>query len=160
MIPRGKNPIVDALSTSAFVFKIPIFPNKKYEIEVKHRLPVPNNIKYRQLFEDDKQVVIFIQMSDEFSNINIDDEKCCDKEEYASMFSNDGCFQNQITGRDIVQLKNNIIPKGLIPLEMIFENNYVARNPKVTANDEEIKDCNIGTQKSPKIIKLSKTLSP
>jgi hypothetical protein len=36
----------------------------------------------------------------------------------------------------------------------------VARNPKITANDEDIEDCNIGTQEDPKIIKLSKTLSP
>jgi ribonuclease HI len=54
VIPRGKNPIVDALATSATVFKIPIFPNRKYEIEVKHRSTVPDNIKYWQVFEDDK----------------------------------------------------------------------------------------------------------
>ena len=76
------------------------------------------------------------------------------------MFSNDDCFQNQIVGRDIIQLKNNIIPKCLVSLENLFDNNDVARNPKVTTNDEEIEDCNIGTQESPKIIKLSKTLSP
>jgi hypothetical protein len=42
-----------------------------------------------------------------------------------------------------VQLKNNIIPKGLVPLENIFDNNYVAINPKITANDEDIEDCNM-----------------
>jgi ribonuclease HI len=31
-IPREQNQIVDVLSTSASVFKIPIFPNKRYEI--------------------------------------------------------------------------------------------------------------------------------
>ena len=46
MIPRGKNQIADALATSALVFKIPIFPNQKYEIEVKHRPTIPDNIKY------------------------------------------------------------------------------------------------------------------
>jgi ribonuclease HI len=35
MIPRGRNLIVDALATSASVFKIPIFPNRKYDIQVK-----------------------------------------------------------------------------------------------------------------------------
>jgi ribonuclease HI len=73
-IPREKNQITDALATSASVYKIPIFPNKKYEIEVKHRPTVPDNIKYWQVFEDDKQVERFLQMSDEFDNINIDDE--------------------------------------------------------------------------------------
>jgi hypothetical protein len=99
-------------------------------------------------------------MSDEFANSNIDDECCCEENEDATVFNNDDLFQNQIVGRDIVQLKNNIIPKGLVPLENIFDNNDVARNPKITANDEDIEDCNIGTQKDPKIIKLSKTLSP
>jgi ribonuclease HI len=117
VIPRGQNLIVDALATSASVFKIPIFPNRKYEIEVKHRPTVPDNIKYWHIFEDDKQVVRFLQMTDEFVNSNIDDENCCDQEEDATMFTNDDCFQNQIVGRDIVQLKNNIIPKGLVPLE-------------------------------------------
>ena len=125
MIPRGHNLIVDALATSTYVFKIHIFPNKKYEIEVKHRPAVPENIKYWHIFEYDKHVVRFLQMTDEFFNSNIDDENCCDQEEDAAMFSNDDCFQNQIVGRDIVHLKNNIIPKGLVPLENIFDNNDV-----------------------------------
>jgi hypothetical protein len=84
-------------------------------------------------------------MSDEFSNSNIDDECCCEEEEDGTLFTNDDVFQNQISGRDIVQLKNNIIPKGLVPLEKIFDNNDVTRNPKITTNDEDIEDCNIGT---------------
>jgi hypothetical protein len=58
-----------------------------------------------------------------------------------------------------VQLNNNMIPKGLVPLETLFDENDVARNPKITVNDEDVKDCNIGTPENPKIIKLSKMLS-
>jgi hypothetical protein len=58
-----------------------------------------------------------------------------------------------------VQLKINIIPKRLVPLEKLFDENDVAKNPKITANNEDIEDCNIGTQENPKIIILSKTLS-
>jgi len=154
MIPRGGNQIADALSTSSLVFKIPFFPNKRYEIEVKHRPTVPNNIKYWKIFEYDKQVERLIQMSDKFSNLNIDDECFYQKNEDADVFNNDEFFQNQIVGRDIMKLKINIIPKGLVPLEIFFYNNDVARNPKITANDEDIEDCNIGTQEDPKIIKL------
>jgi len=50
VIPRGGNEIADALATSAYVFKISIFPNKKYEIEVKHRPTIPDNNKYWQTF--------------------------------------------------------------------------------------------------------------
>jgi len=60
--------------------------------------------------------------------------------------SNGDPFQNHIVGRYIVQLKNNIIPKGLVPLEKLFDENDVARNPKINVNDEDVKDCNIETQ--------------
>jgi hypothetical protein len=59
-----------------------------------------------------------------------------------------------------VKPKNKIIPKGLVPLENIFDNNDVSKNPKITASDEDIEYCNIGTEEDPKIIKLSKTISP
>jgi hypothetical protein len=160
VIPKGKNQITDSLATSASVFKIPMFPNRKYEIEVQHRPAMPNNIKYWQVFEDDKQVERFLQMSDEFANMNIDDEYCCEDDENAVERSDNDPFQNQIAGRDIVQLKNNIIPKGLVPFERLFDENDVARNPRITANDGDIKDCNIRTQENPKIIRLLKTLSP
>jgi hypothetical protein len=39
-----------------------------------------------------------------------------------------------------VQLKNNIIPKVLVPLEKIFDENDVAQNTKITVNDEDIED--------------------
>jgi len=44
------------LATLASIFKIPIFPNKKYEIEVKHRPTVPDNIKHWKVFDDDEHV--------------------------------------------------------------------------------------------------------
>jgi hypothetical protein len=54
--------------------------------------------------------------------------------------SNGDPFQNQIAGRDIVQLKNKIIPKGLVPLEKLFDENDVARNPKIITNDEYVEE--------------------
>jgi hypothetical protein len=89
MIPRGKNQIVDALATSASVFKLPIFSNKKYDIEFKNKSTVPYNINYWQVFEDDKQIESFLKMEDEFENLNIVEEYFYD-EEYAAVFANDG----------------------------------------------------------------------
>ena len=65
---------------------------------------------------------------------------------------------NVFAGKDIIQLKNNSIPKGLVPLEDLFDKNDVAKNPKVTLNNEEVEDFNIGTDVEPKMIKLSKAL--
>ena len=55
-------------------------------------------------------------------------------------------------------MKNNSIPKGLIPLKDVFDENDVVGNLKVIPNSDEVKDYNIGTDADPKIIKLSKAL--
>ena len=55
-------------------------------------------------------------------------------------------------------MKNNSIPKGLVPLEDLFDKNEVAKNPKVTPSSDEVEDYNIGTDVETKMIKLSKTL--
>jgi hypothetical protein len=41
-------------------------------------------------------------------------------------------------------------------LEKLFDNNDVARSPKITVNEGDVEDCNIGTPEDPKIIKLSR----
>jgi hypothetical protein len=128
------------MDTSASLFKIPTFPNSKYEIEVKYRPGVPDNIKYWQVFEDDKRVERFLQMSDKFANVNIDDECCCEEDENAVARSDDEPFQNQIDGRDIVHIKNNIIHKVLVALEKLFDENDVAKNPRIIVNDEYIEN--------------------
>ena len=38
-------------------------------------------------------------------------------------------------GKDIIQLKSNFIPIGLIPLEKLFDHNDVAKDPKVKPID-------------------------
>jgi hypothetical protein len=52
-------------------------------------------------------------MSDKFTNTNIDEECCCERCQMCAHCP----FQNNIVGRDIIQLKNNIILKGLVPLK-------------------------------------------
>jgi hypothetical protein len=91
-------------------------------------------------------------MEKEFENLNIDDEYC-DDEVDAVAFTKEGYFDNHIAGRDIVWLKSNIIPKGLVPLEKLFDNNDVARSPKITVNEGDVEYCNIETLEDPKIIK-------
>lgn len=56
-------------------------------------------------------------------------------------------------------MKNNCIPKGLVPLEKLFENNDVAKNLGVKPSHEDVEDVNVGTKKEPIIVKLSTKLS-
>ena len=63
-----------------------------------------------------------------------------------------------IVGQEIIDLKTNHIPRGLVPLETLFDNNdiYLRSYGKVEA--ENTVDCNIGTTTDPKHVKISKSL--
>jgi hypothetical protein len=78
-------------------------------------------------------------MDGEFASLNINEEYCGEEED-ATLFTNDGYFKNQIVGKDIMKIKNNIIPKGLVPLENIFDNNDVVGSPEINVNDGDVKD--------------------
>ena len=65
IIPRRQNVIADTFAVVASTFKIPLHPNTKYTIEVKHRPAIPDNVKYWQVFEDDDHIEKFLTLSDE-----------------------------------------------------------------------------------------------
>ena len=44
-------------------------------------------------------------------------------------------------------------------MEDIFDSNDVAKRPKVAPRDDEVEECNIGTEADPKVIKISKNLT-
>jgi len=73
LIPRLQNGIADSLATSAVAFKAPIHPSSKYEVEVRHRPSVPNNIKSWQVFEDDAQIRNFLHLEGTFKNLVIEE---------------------------------------------------------------------------------------
>jgi hypothetical protein len=151
--------IVDALVVSASIFKIPTYPNKKYEIEVKHRPAFPDNIVHWQVFDDDKQINRFMQMSEEFDNLSVDEVNMFEKDGNTEPILESHGYLTQLAKKEIIQLKSNTIPKGLVPLEELFASNDVAKNPKVTPNDVEVEDCNIGTKQEPRIIKIPRSLT-
>jgi hypothetical protein len=52
-------------------------------------------------------------------------------------------------------MPNNHIPKGLVPLEILFDKNDVAVKGKISNGDAGAVECNIGTDKEPEFVKLS-----
>lgn len=52
------------------------------------------------------------------------------------------------------------MPAGLTPLEDMFDDNDVPKNPKMEPLDVAIEEHNIGRAEKPKMIKLSKNLPP
>jgi len=61
---------------------------------------------------------------------------------------------------EVLQLKNNVLPRGLVPLEDIFDFNDVAKKLKIEPVGAVVEDCNIGIAENPKIVKMSKSLTP
>ena len=66
-VPREKNTVDDSLATSASNFKVPLPPKLKYDIEVKYRPSIPDNIKNWKVFEDDIEIKKFMKAVDEFA---------------------------------------------------------------------------------------------
>lgn len=93
VIPRKKNAIVDALEVFASVFKIHTYPKGKYEIEVKHMPTILDNMDHWEVFDDDKQINKFMEMSEEFENVSIDQVNMFEKEDNAEpILESPGCL--------------------------------------------------------------------
>ena len=50
------------------------------------------------------------------------------------------------------------MPKGLVPLEDLFDSNDVSIKPKMEPLRVDIEECNIGREEKPKPIKISKAV--
>ena len=57
-----------------------------------------------------------------------------------------------------LQCNNDTIPRGLTPLEHIFDFNDVAKEPRMEPMETDVEEHNIGSLAEPKMIKLSSTL--
>jgi hypothetical protein len=68
-------------------------------------------------------------------------------------------FLNKIANHHIIHLPSNHILKGLVPLEILFYGNDVAVKGRVSNEDVDTAECNIGTQKELKYVKFSNSLT-
>jgi ribonuclease HI len=152
-IPREENYVAYSLAILARNFRILIPPKLKYVVEVKYKPSIPDNVKYWKVFEDDLELKKFLESVDEFAALHMDRDLDSEITPHADV------FLNKIANHHIVQLPINHIPKGLVPLEKIFDENDLAVKGKVSTNDVDITECNLGTEKDPKYVKLSSNLS-
>ena len=89
-------------------------------------------------------------MSHEFRNVKINQENMFEDEDSAELVPK---YLTKLSGNDIIQHKSITIPRGY------FDTNDVARNSKVSQSDVEVEECNIGIEKKPKVIKISKNMT-
>jgi len=119
VIPRERNNKADSLATAASNFKVPSETCIKYEVQIRNRPSVPDNIEHWHVFYDDKQIEIFLGLSEVFYDMMCEEDNTSPEPVPPELL-------NHIGGRDILQLKNSCIPKVLVPLERLFDNNGVA----------------------------------
>jgi len=104
------------------------------------------------VFQDDEEIKDFLLNKGKFKETSIDVENDKGK--------GNGIDEAQINEMDVLQLKKNIIPKGLIPLEELFDQDDVACKPTLQPTEKGVEEVNIGIAATPKMIKLSKALPP
>jgi hypothetical protein len=107
-----------------------------------------------------------MQCKNEFECTNIDvesDDDIVNK----SVFENDSVNKVDLDemnkndeDSDVLHLKNNVLPRGLVLLEDLFDFNDVAKKPKIEASGKEFKECNIGIEEKPKMIKTFQIFTP
>ena len=114
-----------SLDVAASTFRQPQNPLLRYEVEVHYRPSILDNIKHWHVFEDEEKMKIFLEIVGEFSNMEID----ADEEEVESENSSERNWEEKVAGNKVLQLKGNIIPRGLVPLERLFNKNDVPLQP-------------------------------
>jgi hypothetical protein len=112
------------------------------------------------VFEDDEQIRKFLEMVDDFSETHIDQENQNDHTWIMQEGEDPHEFQEKIANHRMLVLKNNQIPKGLILLERLFDQNDMPLKSTLQPQPEEVEDYNIGTKEEPRIVKISKYLPP
>jgi hypothetical protein len=144
--------VANSLATTASNFNVPLPPKFRYDVEVKYRPSIPDNVKHWKVFEDDLEIKKFLETVEEFSEMHID-------QDFVSKEKLDGGkFLSKIAERNIVQLPSNHIPRGLVPLERLFDRNDVSLKGEISEDDAGTIHCNIGTESEPKFVKLSRSL--
>ena len=152
-IPRAKNQLADSLAVSASMFIPPVLPRLVYEVQVKYIPSLPDNVQHWKFFEDDDELNRFMQVIDEFSEMQVDQENEALEESPQSQ------LKNRIGQNNIIPLPSNYIPKILVPLEKLFDHNDVPHKAAQKEDQFAIHRHNIGSPDHPKYINLSSHLS-
>ena len=56
----------------------------------------------------------------------------------------------------MILLKKNQIPKGLIPVERLFDQTNIPLKSTLQPQPKEVEDCNVGSNENPNLVKLFK----
>jgi ribonuclease HI len=137
-IPREKNHMADALSIFASTLQPCDGPLRNLcKMEVLFRPSIPDNFEHWKIFEDDDQIIRFMENNKEFTDSQID-------------------FLADSMNLEVINLQNNTLPKGCIPLENLFDRHDVFKRKKPSKQADEALEFNTGTEIDPRMVKIGK----
>jgi ribonuclease HI len=73
-VPTEENIMADSLVVSASKFRVPFPPKLEYDVEVRYKPSILENVKHWKVFEDDLEIKRFLETVDEFSASHIDQD--------------------------------------------------------------------------------------
>lgn len=106
-------------------------------MEVNFRPSLLDNLEHWQVFDNENQILRFLQNEGEFSETQIN--LLAEKENI-----------------EIIDLPDEPLPKGVVPLERLFDRNDMYKGKPSSKIDDEVIEFNIGTKESPKVVKFGK----
>ena len=84
----------------------------------------------------------------------------CSSDLEATQDKENSKLKSKLVDHDIIQLSNNFISKGLVPLEKLFDQNDFPKNLFFASPKNDIEDTIIGTDEKIKNIKICASLTP
>ena len=73
-VPRSGNMIFDSLEVVVGISKTPMDGKKEHKVFIRNRPSIPDNSRYWQVVEDHEHINIFLELSYDFANTQIDNE--------------------------------------------------------------------------------------
>jgi hypothetical protein len=61
-------------------------PKIKYDVEVKYRLSIRNNVKHWKVFEDDLEIKGFLEIVEDLSSLHIDQDQDTEENPHTNFF--------------------------------------------------------------------------
>jgi ribonuclease HI len=129
-IPREENHLADNLAVSASTLQH-FKEIGLYKVEVNFRPSLPDNLEHWQVFDSEDQISHFLQNEGEFSETQIN-------------------LLAEGENIDIIDIPNGPLPKGIVPLEILFDQNDMYKGKASSNIEDEVIEFNIGTKESPK----------
>jgi hypothetical protein len=130
--------VADALDVSASTLQPCEGPfHDLCKMEVLFRPSVPDNLEHWQVFENDNQIIRFMENNKELTDSQV-------------------AFLAESMDLEVINLQRNTLPKGCVPLENLFDRHDVFKGKRTNRQAEEALEFNIGIEMDPRMVKIGK----